>query len=673
VRYIPGKPLLRAQSGRGTIGDTDQVRDASRITPPRIDELHPDAAYFSIEGRLSAADVEIRTLSSPTHGVLIRQEGDSLAIELSARSTVPDRDFVLAWQEPITRQLSSRGWRWQEGSYTYGLVQLRAPHDVKADTGVSQDFYFLLDRSSSMAGEKWVKSCMALHGFVKLLGPDDRVWITVFESTFQDFDAVPMRAPEVLTDTGFQQMQALGTTGGTELLPAASHVLRQIAVHSKDRRASVILITDGQVGNEGEVLCEFSKTPRISVHTFGIDTAVNDAFLKSLARQHRGGCWLQTPNDDIAGTVAALGDRLRRPVLDRLAVRGAWEVASEIVPDIHAREVVTVALRGKSGATIEVAGTAPDGSTRTITVQLDDTANEAVKHLWARERIAVLLAAKRSQEAIDLAKAHNILCEGAAFVAWHEHQQVVVATEELVQPVMMGNMVMRDRMQPPNALFCCYASDSRDFSRDFSGGQSSDASLFRMRSPDPDDTRPGKLLDRLLSFLRAGGTDTLDDAAVDRFATPIREAGVPPANARVLIKWAIAEDSLNRTQRLEDALSRIQTFRQQFGKLLETDRSLDQALAGTVEAMEQWLQDCTAMSPALHRLKQWERKLGENLMERIARWLAQHGRLDPHRLDTILAMLEAIPQTGFSAASTQSQCHKWLDHQETLALPAAMS
>ena len=73
VRYIPGKPLLRAQSGRGTIGDTDQVRDASRITPPRIDELHPDAAYFSIEGRLSAADVEIRTLSSPTHGVLIRQ------------------------------------------------------------------------------------------------------------------------------------------------------------------------------------------------------------------------------------------------------------------------------------------------------------------------------------------------------------------------------------------------------------------------------------------------------------------------------------------------------------------------------------------------------------------------------------------------------------------------
>ena len=210
--------------------------------------------FRSIEGRLSAADAEIRTLSSPTHAVLIRQEGDSLAIELSARSTVPDRDFVLAWQEPITRQLAPRGWRWQEGDYTYGLVQLRAPHDVKADTSVPQDFYFLLDRSGSMQGEKWVKSCMALQGFVSLLGPEDRVWITIFESAFQDFDAVPVRAPEVLADEGFQKMQALGTGGSTELLPAATHVLRQIAIHSKDRRASVILITDGQVGNEGAVL-----------------------------------------------------------------------------------------------------------------------------------------------------------------------------------------------------------------------------------------------------------------------------------------------------------------------------------------------------------------------------------------------------------------------------------
>jgi Ca-activated chloride channel family protein len=44
VRYIPGAPLLRSNSGKGAVDDTDQVPEASRISPPRIDQLHPDAA-----------------------------------------------------------------------------------------------------------------------------------------------------------------------------------------------------------------------------------------------------------------------------------------------------------------------------------------------------------------------------------------------------------------------------------------------------------------------------------------------------------------------------------------------------------------------------------------------------------------------------------------------------
>ena len=40
-RYIPGRPLLCSLRGRGVADDTDQVPDASRITPPRLDALHP--------------------------------------------------------------------------------------------------------------------------------------------------------------------------------------------------------------------------------------------------------------------------------------------------------------------------------------------------------------------------------------------------------------------------------------------------------------------------------------------------------------------------------------------------------------------------------------------------------------------------------------------------------
>ena len=54
VRYIPGKPFLRSNKGKGIIDDTDEVPDASRITPIRIDADHPDAAYIDVRARLDA-------------------------------------------------------------------------------------------------------------------------------------------------------------------------------------------------------------------------------------------------------------------------------------------------------------------------------------------------------------------------------------------------------------------------------------------------------------------------------------------------------------------------------------------------------------------------------------------------------------------------------------------
>ena len=66
VRYIPGTPLLRAPKGRGVEDDTDEVPDASRISPPRMDRLHPDAAYMSVEGVIAHPADEVRAISSPS-------------------------------------------------------------------------------------------------------------------------------------------------------------------------------------------------------------------------------------------------------------------------------------------------------------------------------------------------------------------------------------------------------------------------------------------------------------------------------------------------------------------------------------------------------------------------------------------------------------------------------
>jgi len=67
VRYIPGKPLLRSNRGSGVSDDTDEVPDASRLSPPRISRDHPDSATIYVRGTLDADELKANSLNSPTH------------------------------------------------------------------------------------------------------------------------------------------------------------------------------------------------------------------------------------------------------------------------------------------------------------------------------------------------------------------------------------------------------------------------------------------------------------------------------------------------------------------------------------------------------------------------------------------------------------------------------
>ncbi|WP_395743494.1 VIT domain-containing protein [Prosthecobacter sp.] len=326
-RYIPGKPLLRSNSGRGSTDDTDQVPDASRITPPRIARTHPDAATLYVHGIFDADEVSTTSLTSPTHPAVVFPKGEQVEIELALAEEVPDRDFVLRWEEKTAIEPQPRAWTSVQNGETHALLQLRAPQ--AADVSVAgedhvQDIYFLLDRSGSMQGQKWQKCAEALHAFVRELGARDRIWITCFESAYQDFAEKLMLRDELLADRGFQTLARLGTAGGTELLPALEHVLKVRKTHGASKTARLILITDGQVGNEPAIL-DLLKKPAHStlpVHCFGIDDAVNDAFLKSLSRQTGGRCALMTPKDDIPAAVRSLAVSLRRPVLTDLRLEG---------------------------------------------------------------------------------------------------------------------------------------------------------------------------------------------------------------------------------------------------------------------------------------------------------------------------------------------------------------
>ncbi|HEY2951037.1 MAG TPA: VIT and VWA domain-containing protein [Verrucomicrobiae bacterium] len=443
VRYIPGRPLLRANAGRGVVDDTDQVPDASRLAPPRIDRLHPDAAYLSVEGVIEDPIGAVKDVSSPSHPVLVRDGKGAATVEIADGAAVPDCDFVVRWTESKSDELKPLGWVMRSEKENYALVRLRAPAGAEVAPDYAQDIYFLVDRSGSMSGLKWAKAAQAFREFIKTLGPNDRVWATFFESTFRDLAEKPLSAAKLLLDETVQQLEALGTAGGTEMLPALAHVLESIAKHSADRPASLLVITDGQVGNESEILERLRQHPNLRAHTFGIDTAVNDGFLQALASQQRGTSYLMTPNDDIVGTVARLGDRLRRPVLTSIRAKGAWELADESFPDLHAGEILSLALKGSpKDNEVIIEGQLPDGSRKSYRFDLERKNLPALPLLWASRRIKRHLAAGRNESALALARKYNLICAGAAFVAWDEAEKVAVSgpDREVYQPVLIQRM-----------------------------------------------------------------------------------------------------------------------------------------------------------------------------------------------------------------------------------------
>lgn len=465
IRYIPGKPLLRSRSGKGTVDDTDQVPDASRICPPRMDSDSEDVATLFIEGTVDDPSSCIRELSSPSHPLVVRDGDKVFTVGLAEGCALPDQDFVLRWTEILAKELGTAAWSRTSGEESYAMVRIMPPAVPKGSGHTetiqpNTDVYFLLDHSGSMEGAKWQRTAEAFVEFLRSVGSETRVWLTLFNHGFRDFAEKPLSASELLQDGKAVGLPGFSPDGGTEVVPALRHVLQKAGQFSQNREATVVLITDGQIGNEQEVLELLRVSRDITLHVLGIDTTPNDAFLKALTDQF-GGSWHQMhPNDDLVGTVKRLSLRLRPAALESLTVSSGWEPARPLPSKIYLGQSTVLLLKKPkltSDVPLEISGLADGVSWRTSFRNLEPGA-EAVEKLWQKTRIDEHLRREEQAQAISLAKTANLICRGAAFIAWDDRQKVVVAQKEVFQPALVP---LKRHSEGIEAESCCSMAQPR--------------------------------------------------------------------------------------------------------------------------------------------------------------------------------------------------------------------
>jgi len=432
-RYIPGARLGGDQAGLGREADTDLVPDASRISPPVLLPGCPNPVRLGL--RVALEDGVMRDVASSLHAVTVEKR-DAQVIEARPGERL-DRDFILRWridgQELVSSLVCADDPGGGAGSFALTIV----PPNTRAIAAKPRDVVFVIDRSGSMGGWKMVAARRAAARMIDTLTSRDRFCAIAFDD---QVELLPAGSLVDATDRNrFRVVEALArieARGGTEIAEPLRRALAMLHGGTTDRERVIMLVTDGQVGNEDHILRELAPTLRnIKMFTLGIDQAVNAAFLRRLAAAGGGLCELVESEDRLDAVMAKVHRRIGTPIATEIALRATGleldrgSFAPAKLPDVYAGAPVVILGRYRgaapAGAAIEIEGTSLGDPLR-MTVALSRLAQPStwLAASWARahlrdleDQYAAGARGELEQQIVRISKQFSVLSRFTAFVA----------------------------------------------------------------------------------------------------------------------------------------------------------------------------------------------------------------------------------------------------------------
>ncbi|MBY0549007.1 MAG: VIT and VWA domain-containing protein [Candidatus Obscuribacterales bacterium] len=461
-RYMPGAQTLNNPSGSGVEWDTTRVQDASRISPPRVPAFLDPGVDLKIGVTLygfSTANMPAE-LSCTQHAVRAGVKNNSIRVELAYKGERLNRDFVLQWAASGPQLRSSLLTYTDSKGETYGVLSLLPPVR-KGFIGTPRDVLFVLDRSGSMSGLKMVSAIRACALLLNTLGPRDRFAIESFDTTMEwmsgdwnDSRFIPANLAGIYKGEAY--LRTIDARGGTELDSAMYYGLQAFASRSRaaGRAATMVLLTDGQVGNESEILRRIQyEIGDVRLFTVGIDSAVNTGLLKRLASLGGGTATFVQPGQQLEDALANVARDIGQPLVTDLRIEGMdlkpeqGSVAPERVADLFAgRASVTFVKLNSNRGRLKIRGRFANGKHFEERVQAQNVPLSSIAQLWAKARVVDLEDQFRydtyrkdqiKHEIIHLAVKHSLLTRFTAFLAI-DHAQIVNPggwNNEVAQPV----------------------------------------------------------------------------------------------------------------------------------------------------------------------------------------------------------------------------------------------
>lgn len=458
-RYIPGNTLDECSVGDGVEQDTDIVPDASKITPPRLCAGFDPNVGLKIEVQLLQ---EVSNLFCSQHATRSNETSDGTFISLARIDERLNRDFVLRWKSGKEKTQTSLLLHKDEKQEIYGMLSIIPPQREKF-FGVPRDVVFVLDRSGSMQGVKMASASRSCSILLSTLSPSDRFAMVAFNNHVEWFHPNGEKGDRFIyaTEDGLQRgenfLRSISSNGGTELDHAIEAAISAMPKRdkTKSRIPIIVLLTDGQIGDESRVLKRIQKElGDTRVFTVGIDTAVNQGFLSRLASLGGGTATFVEPGTALEDALQEVGREIGMPLIIDLKIDAVdsdidlGSIAPMRIPDLFAGRSSTAFFRVNKAGAIRVSGKFSDGTKFEEQIRGAEIDHPGIAHLWTRARVKDLEdrfrlepnnQAEIKKQIIDLSIQHTLLTRFTAFVVVDESEVVNKdgSRKKIVQPVEM--------------------------------------------------------------------------------------------------------------------------------------------------------------------------------------------------------------------------------------------
>lgn len=536
----------------GHVNSVEHMDDVERVTPLQTDGELGYSWNLVVEADLLGP---IARLSSPTHRVVTTFEGDRARVELAADDRRPDRDFVL--------ELVARDTRTQKGvtvpgpdGHRYGMIEVRT-EPTKQRQNV--EVLFVVDCSGSMYGDSIANARRTLQLGLRSLHPGDCFDIVRFGSSYVRCFGRPAEYDEESLARATRWVDTLDADlGGTEILAPLTEVLEAIP-DAKHRARRIVLITDGAVSNEDEVLALCARhSASARIDAIGVGPAASESLVRGVARATHGAAEFVSSGEQIEDKVLRHIARLGGVHVEvlRLEGEGVSLPQPSPLPALDGMQPATLWFRIDAGDLREVTlhgSLAGEPWSRRVALDTLEESDGAAALLWARERIRELEDTRLSSarpgsnqqrryrerqreaerrtldELVALGTSFGLISSQTSYVIVDDRPGVAKATRPAELRQVASAMVAGTAM-PWSSVVYAAGSPSASSAPDASSGAELGGFAFRRHGATPESDDPllhqsadgswtltawsARFTGVDVEQLRARGVDPDDDAAV---------------------------------------------------------------------------------------------------------------------------------------------------------------